>query len=47
MLIIRYWYQAQNAKKERVRMEPGYIKMPLSEFKDLTDSENPELVYTL
>ena len=47
MLVIRYWYQAQNAKKEKLRMDPDYRKMPLSEFKDLTDLENPELVYTL
>jgi len=47
MLVIRYWYQARNARKEKLRLDPDYQKVPLSEFKDLTDLENPELVYVL
>ncbi|KAI9688920.1 MAG: hypothetical protein M1822_001277 [Bathelium mastoideum] len=47
MLVIRYWYQARNAEKKRLRSDPDYQKVPLSEFKDLTDLENPELVYVL
>ncbi|RMJ24269.1 Allantoate [Aspergillus sp. HF37] len=47
MLLIRHWYRARNAAKERVRLDPEYQKEPLSEFKDLTDLSNPELVYAL
>ncbi|CEJ54136.1 Putative Permease of the major facilitator superfamily [Penicillium brasilianum] len=47
MLVIRYWYRVRNAQKERIRLDPDYQEVPLSEFKDLTDLENPELIYVL
>ncbi|KAF2115221.1 major facilitator superfamily domain-containing protein [Lophiotrema nucula] len=43
-----HWYcRHQNKKKERVRSEPGYVKLNNQEWLDLTDKENPEFVYTL
>ncbi|KAE8410839.1 major facilitator superfamily domain-containing protein [Aspergillus pseudocaelatus] len=47
LLLIRYLYCKRNAEKARVRSAPGYEKPEKSEFKDLTDRENPELVYVV
>ena len=45
MIFIYYWCRRQNARKERQRAEPGYTKLENVEWLDLTDWENPELVY--
>lgn len=47
LLVIRYIYCKRNAEKQRVRFAPGYEKPERSEFKDLTDRENPELIYAV
>ncbi|KAI9720350.1 MAG: hypothetical protein M1828_005734 [Chrysothrix sp. TS-e1954] len=40
------WYcRRQNKKKAQVRAAPGYKKIKNIEFLDLTDWENPELIY--
>ncbi|KAF7589912.1 hypothetical protein BBP40_003530 [Aspergillus hancockii] len=43
----RHIYCKRNAKKARIRVSPEYEKIEKSEFKDLTDCENPELVYAV
>lgn len=47
MLFIYFWCRRENARKARVRAEPGYRKIDGQEFYDLTDRENPEFVYSL
>jgi len=47
MAFIYIWYRMQNAKKERLRSDPHYVKLENQEWLDLTDRENPEFVYTL
>ena len=42
-----FYYSLNNAKKASIRAGPQYVKVPNSEWLDLTDLENPELVYTL
>ncbi|CAF9919872.1 hypothetical protein IMSHALPRED_004745 [Imshaugia aleurites] len=44
---IRWYYQKQNHKKLAVRAAAEYVKVENSQWLDLTDRENPELIYTL
>jgi MFS transporter, ACS family, DAL5 transporter family protein len=44
---IAWYYARRNRKNEKIRQEPGYMKLDKQEFLDLTDRENPEFVYTL
>jgi len=47
-LVFIWWYcRYQNRKKEKIRAEPDYAKLENQEWMDLTDTENPEFVYTL
>lgn len=43
---IWWYYQYQNRKKAAVRAAAGYIPKKNCQWLDLTDKENPELVYT-
>ena len=47
MVFIYAWCRAQNAKKAKIRAQPGYVKLQNQEWLDLTDRENPEFTYTL
>lgn len=47
LYVIVFYYRLMNAKKARIRAEPGYQKLANQEFLDLTDRENPEFVYSL
>ena len=47
-LLYIWWHTRRlNIEKERIRAEPGYVKLENQEFLDLTDRENSEFVYTL
>lgn len=46
-MLIRVYYRRENARKAAVRCHIDYQKIAMSEFLDLTDKENPELVYTI
>ena len=45
VLFIYWWCRRQNAKKTAIRAKSGYKKQANVEWLDLTDWENPELVY--
>ncbi|EME42508.1 hypothetical protein DOTSEDRAFT_89887 [Dothistroma septosporum NZE10] len=47
MAFIYFWCRVQNAKKAKIRAQPGYVKLDNQEWLDLTDGENPEFTYTL
>ena len=47
LLFIYWYYRRQNAKKEALRLWPGYHKVENQEWLDLTDWQNPEFVYAL
>ncbi|KIW59975.1 hypothetical protein PV05_00232 [Exophiala xenobiotica] len=47
MALIYWYYSRQNRNKAALRGQPGYARLENQEFLDLTDKENPELVYTL
>jgi ACS family allantoate permease-like MFS transporter len=47
MVFIWWYYRCQNRKKAAIRAQPFYTKVENQEFLDLTDMENPELIYTL
>ena len=44
---IWWYYQSQNCKKAAIRAAAEYVKVLNCEWLDLTDRENPELIYTL
>lgn len=44
---IWWYYKIQNRRKAAIRADPGYRRLDNSEWLDLTDGENVELVYTL
>lgn len=44
---IDLYCRLQNRKKEKVRAQPGYVRLENQEFLDLTDRENPEFTYIL
>jgi MFS transporter, ACS family, allantoate permease len=46
LVFLYAWCRWQNKKKADIRAQPGYQKLDGQEFYDLTDRENPELVYT-
>jgi ACS family allantoate permease-like MFS transporter len=47
-MVFIWWYcRRQNRKKAVVRAQPSYTKVVNQEWLDLTDTENPELIYTL
>ena len=47
LLFLYFWYRRMNAKKARLRAEPGYVRLENQEWLDLTDGENPEFTYAL
>ncbi|EZG04893.1 hypothetical protein H106_05156 [Trichophyton rubrum CBS 735.88] len=47
MYFIWWWYNRQNAKKAKLRAEPGYTKVENQEWLDLTDMENSEFTYSV
>lgn len=47
LVFLYLWYRRMNAKKARVRAEPGYVRLENQEWLDLTDGENPEFTYAL
>ncbi|TLD35012.1 putative MFS allantoate transporter [Venturia nashicola] len=47
IVFIWWWCKRENARKARLRNEPGYQKIVNQEWLDLTDRENLEFVYTL
>ena len=47
LLFIRAYYKYQNKRKAAVRAASDYQKVAMSEFKDLTDKEKPELMYVV
>jgi ACS family allantoate permease-like MFS transporter len=47
MVFIWWYYRRQNRIKAEIRAQPFYTKVVNQEWLDLTDTENPELVYTL
>ena len=46
-MLIRVYYRRENARKAAVRWNIDYQKITISESLDLTDKENPEVVYTI
>ncbi|KAI9668360.1 MAG: hypothetical protein M1831_001114 [Alyxoria varia] len=44
---IEVYCRWMNRVKLRVRASPGYVKVQMQEFLDLTDRENPEFVYVV
>lgn len=46
-MFIRAYYKYQNKQKAVLRAASEYRKVAMSEFMDLTDTENPELIYTV
>ena len=47
LVFIWWYYRFQNGKKAAFRATAGYVKVENGEWLDLTDRENPELVYTV
>jgi ACS family allantoate permease-like MFS transporter len=47
MVFIWWYYRRQNRIKAAIRAQPFYTKVVNQEWLDLTDTENPELIYTL
>ncbi|KXL45939.1 MAG: hypothetical protein FE78DRAFT_79547 [Acidomyces sp. 'richmondensis'] len=47
LLFINWWYRRLNGQKAAVRASIDYLHMESQAWRDLTDRENPELIYTL
>ena len=47
LMLIRVYYRRENARKAAVRCHIDYQKIAMSEFLDLTDKENLELIYRI
>ncbi|KAJ5220704.1 MFS allantoate transporter [Penicillium citrinum] len=47
LLFIWFWYQKENRRKESIRSAPDYVRLENQEFRDLTDIENHDFIYTL
>lgn len=47
LILIWVYYRRENTIKAAIRHHVDYEKLPMSEFLDLTDKENPELIYTV
>lgn len=47
LLFINYWCRRENKRKAVIRADPNYTRVEHQGFRDLTDRENPEFVYSL
>ncbi|KAH8680501.1 allantoate permease [Xylariales sp. PMI_506] len=47
LLFINWWCQRENRHKAAIRASPDYIPQENQGWRDLTDRENPEFVYSL
>ncbi|KAJ5818573.1 hypothetical protein N7474_004164 [Penicillium riverlandense] len=47
LLFINWWCRRENRRKSAVRANPGYARLDNQGWRDFTDRENPEFVYSL